>query len=81
MNKVREHVATLSDEVKRQLIENFEAFERDGFIGDEPLREHAREVMTMLGTDQAVVVWMNMLAFECYRHFAKLSENGKPHTC
>lgn len=71
-NLLREYVDQLRNEEKVLIITGYEAFERDGQIGDEPLRLHAEAFIRQVGaSDTSVVEWMRALTFECYRHFAK----------
>lgn len=67
-------IELLSDAEKMQLIEQFEQFEKDGFIGDCELRSLA---MTLPGSGNYVVMFMNILANECYRYFANKWLRGK----
>ena len=72
MTAIREYVQGLTDDEKVAIIDSFEEFETNGAIGDEPVRLHARALLTRLGASEAtVVVWMQHLAFECYRYFAR----------
>lgn len=70
-NPLREYVATLDDQTCIQIIKDQEQFEKDGFIGDCVLREHARivrdDVLKASGT--MIVLWMDRLVFEVYRRF------------
>ena len=72
MFTVQKYVESLSDQEKLVIIENYERFEKDGAIGDEPIRFHAVQFikLAVLGT-VSIVVLMEKIAFECYRYFAK----------
>lgn len=62
-----EAIEKLTDDEKRLLISQFEQFERDAFIGECELRTLAK---SLPGGNSHVVVFMNLLAGECYRYFA-----------
>jgi hypothetical protein len=64
-------IESLSEQEMISIIEGYEQFEKDGIIGDEPIRVFAVAFMKEIEVDSNVVVWMERLAFECYRHFAK----------
>lgn len=70
---MKKYVEGLSDAEKALIIQNYERYEQDGFIGDEPIRAHARAYMEETSIDNSVgiVLSMERLAFECYRYFAK----------
>jgi hypothetical protein len=63
-------VESLSEEDKLKIIKDYERFERDGMIGDSSIRSFAEAFMKEIEVDSNVVMWMERLAFECYRHFA-----------
>src|SRR5271167_708083 len=72
-NKIEEYVAALSYEEKFRIIEGWEVLQKTGAIGDEPIRIHARALMTQLNfseTDAHIVMWMSQIALESYRYFA-----------
>jgi hypothetical protein len=46
----------LSDDERLELIENYEQFERDGVIGDVPLRMHAEKIQAAMGQSMGGVV-------------------------
>lgn len=68
---VTQYVDALSSDDRHAVIASYEQFERDGHIGDEPIRIHARQLMVHLGItdDYHVTLWMQQLAFECYRFY------------
>lgn len=72
MTPVQEYVAGLDEYIIHGIITSYEKFEKDGFIGEEPIRQHA-ELMIIQITGQAnndhITMWMHQLAFECYRYF------------
>lgn len=73
-NSMMQYVERLSDAEKLLIIQSYERFEQDGFIGDEPIRFHARsylEEFGQLGAGIGIAISMEKLAFECFRHFAK----------
>lgn len=73
----QEAILALSDEDKIVLIDEYEQFERDGFIGDCKLRALAR---TMPNGNSMVTMWMTILAHECYRYFANKYFSLLQHT-
>lgn len=70
MNIVAEYITTLPDSEKVLIINGFECLERDGVIGEEPIRLHVRSLLEQYSIDASPIIWMNMLANECYRYFA-----------
>ncbi len=76
MNNLREYVQQLTDDEKIKIINGHEQLERDGFIGDEPIRIHTEQFLATHDVYNALIpVWMNMMAFECHRHFSMLAIN------
>ncbi len=74
---LREYVHKLSDDQKLEIIANFEEFETKGMIGECKLRFYANDFIKSIGAEQAMItVWMQYLAFECYRYFAKKHISG-----
>lgn len=72
MSKLREYVEeVLHDDERHAIIESYEQYERDGFIGDAPVRNHARAFIVSLGIVgyDHITLWMEKLAMECYRHY------------
>jgi hypothetical protein len=71
MNFLQGYVANLTDDEKVKIIRSYEQFELDGFIGDAPIRSHTTAVLDKMGISKDhITMWMQQLAFECYRHFA-----------
>lgn len=71
MNLIAKYVQSLDDEEKLAIIDGFERLEHTGTIGDEPVRQHAEAFLAEIGSDQMhIVMWMQQLAFECYRYYA-----------
>lgn len=66
-------ILPLTDYQKHQIIMQFEEFEITGVVGDCLLRQVAE---TMQGCNGYVVMYMNQIAMECYRHFANLYIEG-----
>jgi hypothetical protein len=62
-----EAIENLSTAQKMQLIEQAEQFERDGVIGECELRTMAK---ALPGCGPHEVMFMVLLANECYRYFA-----------
>lgn len=78
MNPIRAYVLDLPDSEKILCIDGYEKFERDGFIGSEPIRVHAESVTENIGVDGvSIILVMRDIGIECYRYFAKryLKEN------
>ena len=63
-------VEQLTDADKLAIIKGYEQFQKDGVIGDEPIRRFAVDFMDSIQTTSNVVMWMQRLAFECYKYFA-----------
>lgn len=69
-NIVALYIKNLPDSEKVLIIDGFELFERNGSIGDEPLRLHANAFLKENGIPPShITLWMNQLAFEAYRYF------------
>jgi hypothetical protein len=53
------------------IIQSYEQYEQDGFIGGEPIRTYARKFVESLGIthDYQITLWMEKLAMECYRYY------------
>ena len=66
---VESYVAGLTDAKRRVIIEGYEQLRKTGMIGDEPIRTHAEKLMDIWGVKLSVVMIMNDLALECFRHF------------
>lgn len=64
---VEKYIKTLDDDEKWLIIQGFEKLKTEGFIGDEPIRIHAKALTSY---NSQVTLWMEFLAFECYRYFA-----------
>lgn len=76
MTPVQEYVAGLDVDTIHSIIASYEQFEKDGFIGDEPIRQHTKMVMlkvTGQDDDSRITMWMMQLALECYRYFYKVT--------
>lgn len=68
---VRQYIESLSVTEAQELCHSYEKFERDGFIGDEPIRQHANRFIEISGVPNTlIVVWMKDLAFEAFRKLA-----------
>lgn len=67
---VKEYVATLSDQEKRQIIKDHETFVEKGMIGDCLLRSSATDILNKIGTNLSITVFMNFIAVECYKFYA-----------
>jgi hypothetical protein len=72
MRSVGEYVRSLPDDEKRLIANGWELFEKEGAIGDDPLRLHAEEMMKETSSPASMVTfWMQQLAFEVYRYYAE----------
>lgn len=69
MKTLQEKIQELSTDELRELISNYEHFEREASIGDCLLRLIAEGVKEDLGDISGfpVVLWMGKVAFEAYR--------------
>lgn len=73
MKTVKAYVRSLPDEEKRLIINGYVEFERNGAIGDDPLRLHTEAFIEGISGDHhMIVMWMEKLAFEAYRYYAEL---------
>lgn len=69
MSKLRVMVATSSDAVRKQIIEDYEEFESDGFIGHCVLRDFASEYQKSMGIpEHNITTTMHEVVFEVFRH-------------
>lgn len=67
-----QYVDTLADHEKMAIIRSYEQFEKDGFIGDEPVRQHALRLIKEYGlSNDHITMWMREVAVECFRFYAK----------
>ena len=64
-------ICSLTDAQRLQIIYDHDAFERNGFIGDCELRTQAEHLMKLFNDSSHIVMWMERLAFEAYRYFAR----------
>lgn len=77
--KIRDYTEKLSWEELKQIFQEFKQFERDSFIDDDCLLRYLAEKMTNENQVYApsIVLWMNMVANDCYRLVAeKAIERG-----
>lgn len=74
---VREH---LDQKTIVAIIDSYEQFLRDGYIGDEPVRVYAEKYLRDTGFSIPIVTTMERVAFECYRQIALLSLKRKEYT-
>jgi hypothetical protein len=66
MNLIEAKVQQWSDDTLKKMVADYEQFERDGAIGQCALRDAAESCCE--GFDwTAPVLWMERIAFECYR--------------
>lgn len=72
MSIIREYVHGLSDKEKEELISNYEELERQGYIGDCKLRNHANIIQdTYFDENINVMIIIGWLAFEVMIYFTK----------
>lgn len=71
MQTLREFVANINQSQRDEIIKTYEQFEINGSIGDEPIRIYTKKFMQEIGlnNDSSITLWMERMAFECYRHF------------
>lgn len=63
-------VSDLDEETCHIIIASYEQFRKDGFIGEEPIRIHARKFIEKYNIPpHGIAMWMEVLANECYRYF------------
>lgn len=73
----RKYVEDLSHEERMQILRDWEELEKHGVIGDCELRKHAKLVQESYKTSALygflpdLSMWMERLAFEIYRIYAK----------
>jgi hypothetical protein len=69
MKTLQERIQALCTDELREIIRNYEQFEREASIGDCLLRHIAEKVKKDLGSISGfpVVLWMEKVAFEAYR--------------
>lgn len=67
MSIIKQRIENLEIETIKQLIADYEQFERDGFIGDCELRKLATDGFF---ENANVSIFMYQIVFECYRVLA-----------
>ena len=71
MSNVTTFCETLSVAERKAVIESYEKFERQGFIGDEPCRTMTKAMLKAIGVDEAhstsIIMWMDQMFKECLR--------------
>lgn len=77
-------ITNLDDSQRMEIVLGWEKFNKDGFIGEEPLRIHARHLSTLQGqtNDTYIIMWMRELAMEVFRYYAMeyIRDNGLDNT-
>jgi hypothetical protein len=68
---LRAYAQLLSEQDLWSIVDSYDRFEAEGFIGDEPCRRHAEAYCGAIGTNHHITMWMQLLAFECYRRIAR----------
>ena len=72
MKSLTKYVDQLPGKVIFQIIQDHELLEKQNFIGECSLRTHAENLLKLFGiSDSTVLLWMDRLAMECYRNYAK----------
>lgn len=62
---IRQYVDGLTEDQRIEIVRNYKQFEKDGFIGDAPIRTHAKNVLDKHGIARGMIVmWMERLVFE-----------------
>ena len=75
MPKTSEYIKQFDEKTLAQFIDDYEQFEKDGFIGECSLRTAAQNLIKNF--DDNIVKWMNLIAFETYRYFSNKYFSGK----
>lgn len=72
MSIVREYVKySLDDEERILIINGHKKLEETGLVGNEPIRIHTMSMFDQNNIPTTnIIMWMNMLAFECHRYFS-----------
>lgn len=71
MNLVEKTVQDLSEDERIAILRSYSQLKKDGMIGDCLLRSTAEKLMGQMGGAGGPILWMDMLATECYRAFAQ----------
>lgn len=76
--KIRRYTENLSFEDLKEIISNFQEFEKNLVIGDCLLRSLTEKIVNDNGiSDQTLILWMEILTHDCYRIIAeKAMEQG-----
>ena len=78
MSKVGEYIKQFDEKTLAQFIDDYEQFEKDGFIGECSLRTAAQNLIKEFGAEQHnIAKWMELIAFETYRYFSNKYFSGK----
>jgi len=65
-----DYVENLTDEIRYQIIKDFEEFEKQGFIEECTLRSETEKYMKIANIQNySIIIMMSFLAFECYRYY------------
>jgi|PlaIllAssembly_1097288.scaffolds.fasta_scaffold19050_4 hypothetical protein len=66
------YIERMSEPTRLALINDYEQFRRDGFIGECVLRKETRIFQHILGVREFanITLWMEQLANAAYRHYA-----------
>lgn len=70
--KVEQFVASLSHDVRHEIVRTYEILEKQGSIGDEAVRVYAEKLMEEIGVPNGLVItWMEILVNACFRYYYK----------
>lgn len=71
MNLLRQYTATLTNQELWGIASSFEVYEREGVIGNEPIRTHTEKFLETNSLPKTMVtIWMTSLALETFRQLA-----------
>ena len=68
---LREYVYGLTDDNRRAIMDAYDRYELHGYTGESALRIHTRNVMGEIGLAGGITLWMDRLAAECWRFYAR----------
>jgi hypothetical protein len=63
------YIERMSESTRLALINDYEQFRRDGFIGECVLRSESRIFMRMMQDQGNITMWMSWLACAAYRYY------------
>jgi hypothetical protein len=82
MGSAKEFVESLTDQEKRQIVAEYDQFEKEGFIGESFLRTKGMELADLLGDKGGgyITMWMRELYVHCLRYFYDWPGRALEHT-